>query len=118
MKTTFSVYRIVCWPVRELSKRRTVGDRHTAACFEACAARKSRDQFLRDLGRRAIPISRILCETALYHRIERSNLNRLSRQMVLAVQQRREHLVRCLTAKRPFANQSLDGHHSDSEDVR
>src|SRR5215831_13361354 len=55
-------------------------------CFEACAAREGRDQFLRDLPRRSIAISRILGQTSLHDRIERSNLKRRSRQVVLAVQ--------------------------------
>ena len=51
----------------------------TAGPAEAFAARESGNQFLRDLCRRAIAIPRILGQTTLHDRIERSNLNRLSR---------------------------------------
>ena len=45
------------------------------ACFEALAARQRRDQFLRDLARRAITIPRVLGQTMLHDGIERSDLN-------------------------------------------
>lgn len=57
------------------------------ACFEALAARQRWDQFLRDLARRAITIPRVLHQTALHDTIEGQNFDRLSRQMIVAVQQ-------------------------------
>src|SRR5215470_9236843 len=57
------------------------------ACFEALAARQRWDQFLRDLARRAITIPRVLRQTALHDTIEGQNFDRLSRQMIVAVQQ-------------------------------
>src|SRR5438552_17999785 len=94
-----------CSSPQGISTRWRIAHGQFTGGLDASAARQRWHQIVRQFRRRTIPITRVLRQAPLHHGIERLNLSRLSRQVILASQQRREDLVRRLASKRKRADQ-------------
>src|SRR5205807_6300432 len=78
-----------CLPVLQRvrrSQRRRVGSRQAVVRAESLAMHKPGNQILRELRSRSIAVSRILGHAALHYGVERSNLRRVSRQVIFTPQ--------------------------------